>query len=363
MRGPASVLAAIVAAGGIAACGSSNGSSSDSGGGGPKIALLLPESKTTRYEKQDKPLFEQKVKDLCPDCQVLYSNAEQDPAKQQQQAEAAITDGAKVLVLDAVDVKSAAAIAQHAKQQGVKVVSYGRLVADAPLDYYVSIDPYDVGVQQGEALMSALKAKGVSNPRIVMINGAPTDSNAKPYKDGALSVFKKQGATVVKTYDTPDWSPDKAQTETQQAVTALGKTGFDAVYVANDGMATGTVAALKSANIDPSTKPVTGQDAEVDGVQRLLTGDQLMTVYQPIPKIAATAAELAVPLAQGKTPSASLTPDKVDNGAQKVPSALLKTLVITKNNIKSTVVADGFVTTKQICTAAYKKACQASGLQ
>jgi D-xylose transport system substrate-binding protein len=357
-------LAALIAAAGIAACGSSSdSSSSSSGGSGAKIALLLPESKTTRYEKQDKPLFEQKVKDLCPDCEVLYSNAEQDPAKQQQQAEAAITDGAKVLVLDAVDVKSAAAIAQRAKQQGVKVVSYGRLVADAPLDYYVSIDPFDVGVQQGEALMSALKKKGVSNPRIIMINGAPTDSNAKPYKDGALSVFKKQGATVVKTYDTPDWSPDKAQTEAQQAVTALGKTGFDAVYVANDGMATGAVAALKSANIDPSSKPVTGQDAEVTGVQRLLTCDQLMTVYQPIPKIAATAAELAVPLAQGKTPPSDLTPSKVDNGAQKVPSALLKTLVITKNNIKGTVVADGFLTTKQICTGAYKKACQASDLE
>jgi D-xylose transport system substrate-binding protein len=362
MRGPASVLAAIVAAGGIAACGSSNGSSSDSGGGGPKIALLLPESKTTRYEKQDKPLFEQKVKDLCPDCQVLYSNAEQDPAKQQQQAEAAITDGAKVLVLDAVDVKSAAAIAQHAKQQGVKVVSYGRLVADAPLDYYVSIDPYDVGVQQGEALMSALKAKGVSNPRIVMINGAPTDSNAKPYKDGALSVFKKQGATVVKTYDTPDWSPDKAQTETQQAVTALGKTGFDAVYVANDGMATGTVAALKSANIDPSTKPVTGQDAEVDGVQRLLTGDQLMTVYQPIPKIAATAAELAVPLAQGKTPP-DIAKDTVNNGSKDVPSVLLDTIAVTKDNVKDTVIKDGFVTPSQVCTGQYAKACADAGIK
>ena len=152
-----------------------------------------------------------------------------------------------------------------------------------------------------------------------MINGAPTDSNAKPYKDGALNIYKQQGATIVKSYDTPDWSPDKAQQEMEQTVTSLGKTGFDGVYVANDGMATGAVAALKGAGVDPGTQSVTGQDAELTGVQRILVGKQLVTVYQPIKKIAETSAELAVPLAQGKTPPANLTPDKVNNGSKEVP--------------------------------------------
>jgi D-xylose transport system substrate-binding protein len=170
---------------------------------------------------------------------VIYSNATQDAAKQQQQAEAAITQGAKVLVLDAVDVQSAGAIVTRAKQANIPVISYGRLVADAPLDYYVSIDPYKVGQQQATVLLDALKKDGKANPRIIMINGSPTDSNAGPYKKGAHSVFDKAGVKVVKEYDTPDWSPDKAQQEMEQAITAAGAQGFDAVYVANDGMATG----------------------------------------------------------------------------------------------------------------------------
>ena len=160
---------------------------------GGKIALLLPENKTARYENQDKPFFEAKVKELCPNCEVIYSNATQDAAKQQQQAEAAITQGAKVLVLDAVDVASAGAIVNRAKQQKIPVLSYGRLVANAPLDYYVSIDPYKVGQQQAQEQLKALEAAGKKNPRIVMINGSPTDSNSAPYKKGAEEVYKKAG--------------------------------------------------------------------------------------------------------------------------------------------------------------------------
>jgi D-xylose transport system substrate-binding protein len=330
------------------------------GGGSGKIALLLPESKTTRYEQQDRPNFERKVKELCSNCQVLYSNADQDASKQQQQAEAAITNGAKVLVVDAVDVKSAGAIVQRAKQSKIAVISYGRLVANADLDYYVSIDPFKVGVQQGKALLAALRAHGKSSPSIVMINGSPTDSNAGPYKKGAHSVLDP-AAKVLKEYDTPDWSPDKAQQEMEQAITAVGADKIDGVYVANDGMAGGVIAAMKSAKIDPSTRPVTGQDAEVAAIQRILAGEQLMDVYQPIKQIAETSATLAVALATGKTPP-DVAKEKVNNGAKDVPAALLDTIVITKDNIKDTVIADGFVTPKQVCTAAYKQACEAAGI-
>jgi D-xylose transport system substrate-binding protein len=345
---------------GAAACGGGGG---DNGGGsknGGKIALLLPESKTTRYEQQDRPNFVRRVKELCADCEVIYSNANQDPAKQQQQAEAAITDGAKVLVLDAVDVKSAASIVARAKQSKIPVISYGRLVSNADLDYYVSIDPFKVGQQQGQALLKALGTP--SGKSVVMINGSPTDSNAAPYKKGAHSVIDPAGVKVVKEFDTPDWSPDKAQQQMDQTISALGADGFDAVYVANDGMAGGAIAALKAAKIDPAEKFVTGQDAEVAGLQRILAGEQLMTVYQPIKKIAATSAELAVPLANGKTPPA-IAKAKVDNGHEQVPSALLDTVAITKDNIASTVVKDGFVTVDQICSGKYKAACAEAGLQ
>jgi D-xylose transport system substrate-binding protein len=367
-RSAAALLAASVAL--VAAgCGSSNDnksstsstSSSSAAGKAAKIALLLPENKTARYEAQDKPRFIARVKQLCPSCEVIYENANQDAAKQQQQAEAALTRGAKALVLDAVDVASAGSIVTRAKQANVPVISYGRLVANAPLDYYVSIDPYKVGQQQAQVLLDAMKKQGKPTPRLIMINGSPTDSNAPPYKKGARSVFDKAGAKVVKSYDTPDWSPDKAQSEMEQAITSAGKNGFDAVYVANDGMAGGVIAAMKAAGVDPKKVLVTGQDAEATGVQRILSGDQLMTVYQPIPKLAATSADLAVPLAQGKKPPA-ITTGKTDNGSTQVPSVLLPTIAITKNNINDTVIKDGFLKPSDICTGEYAKDCQAAGI-
>src|SRR3954467_7594902 len=155
---------------GVAACGDDNNDSSSSStgssgaasttaksGGAKKVALLLPESKTTRYEAQDRPLFTAKLKQECPDCQLIYSNADQDAAKQQQQAEAAITQGANVLVLDPVDGAAAGAIVNRAKQSKIPVISYDRLILNAPVDYYISFDNAKVGKLQGDALTKALK--------------------------------------------------------------------------------------------------------------------------------------------------------------------------------------------------------------
>ena len=361
-------LAVVVAAVVLLIAGCSTTKDSGEGGGGGQsgdkvIALLLPETKTTRYEAQDRPNFERRVKELCPDCKVIYSNADQDPAKQQDQAESAITNGAKVIVISAVDVKSASSIAARAKQSQVGMISYGRLISDADLDYYVSIDPFKVGQQQGESLLKALKDKGKTKPSVVMINGAPTDSNAGPYKKGAHSILDPAGVKIVKEYDTPDWSPDKAQQEMEQAITAVGNDGFDGVYVANDGMASGAIAALKGAKIDPASRPVTGQDAELAAVQRILIGEQLMTVYQPIKKIAETSAELAVDMVNGKSAeAAAIATSKVDNGKEQVPSVLLDTIAVTKDNIKDTVVAEGFLKADQICSGPAAAACAEAGL-
>jgi D-xylose transport system substrate-binding protein len=359
------LVATLALMAGLAACGDDddNGGGGGGDGGDAKVALLLPETKTTRYEEQDRPNFERRVKELCEGCEVIYANANQDPAKQQQQAEAAITQGAKVIVISAVDVASAGAIVQRAKQSDVQVIAYGRLIPDADIDYYVSIDPFRVGQQQGKALIRALDEKGASNPNVVMINGAPTDSNSKPYKDGATQELENGGAKIVKSFDTPDWSPDKAQQEMESAITDLGRDGFDGVYVANDGMAGGAIAALKGANIDPADRPVTGQDAELAAIQRILVGEQLMTVYQPLIDIAESSAELAVPIAQGEDPPADLAKDKVDNGAKQVPSVLLDTIEITKDNIADTVVKDGFLDVSEICTGPYAKACPEAGLE
>jgi D-xylose transport system substrate-binding protein len=340
--------------------GSSGGGGGDGGGGGGSIALLLPESKTARYESQDRPNFEKKVKELCSDCDIIYSNVDQDAAKQQQQAEAAITKGAKVLVLDPVDAASAGAIVNRAKQSDIPVISYDRLITDADIDYYISFDNAKVGKLQGDALVKKLKDDGKSGS-IVMINGAPTDNNAKLFKEGAHSVIDSSGFKVAKEYDTPDWSPDKAQQEMEQAITAIGKGGFVGVYAANDGTAGGAIAAMKGNGVDPTKIPTTGQDAELAAIQRILAGEQYMTVYKAIKPEAEQAAELAVALAKGETPPK--TTDKVNNGSKDVPSFILNPVSVTVDNINDTVVKDGFWSVDEICTGKYAAACKKAGIQ
>ncbi|HEV7680473.1 MAG TPA: sugar ABC transporter substrate-binding protein [Candidatus Dormibacteraeota bacterium] len=355
----------------LAACGSSNNNSTGSSGAATsapagKIALLLPETKTTRYEAADKPYFLAQLQSLGYDTsQVLYSNANQDASLQQNQADAAITNGAKVLVLDPVDSASAASIANKAKTAGIPVISYDRLITgSAGVNYYISFDNQKVGQLQAQALIAALTAAGKTAPHIVMINGSPTDNNAKLFKGGAHSVFDplvSQGKLFIdKEYDTPDWSPDQAQNEMQQALTALGGK-VDGVYCANDGTAGGAVAAMKAANVNP-WPPVTGQDAEVAGIQRIIAGQQYMTVYKAIKPEAAAAATMAYDLATGKTVPSNLASAKVNNGAMDVPSQLLTPVAVTKSNVKDTVIKDGFHTAAEICTAAYASACTALGI-
>jgi D-xylose transport system substrate-binding protein len=372
-----SLLAAIALVVVVGACGSDdNGSTSTSsgtaastgaattGGGGTsgKIALLLPESKTARYESQDRPLFEAKMKELCPDCEIVYSNADQDASKQQNQAEAAITEGVKVMVLDPVDSASAAAIVNRAKQSDIPVISYDRLITGAPVDYYISFDNVKVGKLQGEALSQKLADDGNPKGPIVKINGAPTDNNAKLFKQGSNDVFAQKGVDIAKQYDTPDWSPDKAQTEMEQAITAVGKNKIKGVYAANDGTAGGAIAAMKSAGMDPKQIPVTGQDAELAAIQRILAGEQFMTVYKAIKPEAETAAQLAFDLLQGKQPTGDVVNGQTDNGQGQIPSVLLQPVAVTKDNVKDTIVKDGFWTADQICTGQYKQACADAGI-
>src|SRR3954454_24861946 len=369
-RSALAVLAALALGAGAAACGGDDSGSSssgekaaggDKGGGGGTIALLLPETKTTRYEEQDKPRFEAKVKALCPSCKIIYQNANQDAARQQQQAEAAITNGAKVLVLDAVDAKAATATVNRAKQSNIPVIAYDRLISGAPIDYYVSFDNVRVGKIQAQALLDKLGSP--SGKSIVMLNGSPTDPSSGDYKKGAHEVLDASGVKIAREYDTPDWSPDKAQQETEQAITAIGKDKIAGVYSANDGMAGGAIAAMKSPGMDPKAVPTTGQDSEVAAIQRILTGEQYMTIYLAIKKQAESAAQLAVDLIQGKQPDSSLVNAKVNNGAADIPSVMLDPTPVMKDNIKDTIIADDFHSASDICTGDFAKACADAGIQ
>ena len=326
--------------------------------------LPVAGTQTARYETQDKPLFEAKVDELCPDCEIFYQNADQDPAKQQQQVEAAVTEGVDVLVLDPVDSLAAAGMVTRAQQADIPVISYDRLILDADLAAYAEFNSPEVGKQQGTALADKLKEDGNPTGPIVQINGDPKDNNAKLFKEGATAVFEQEGIEVAEEYDTPDWLPENAQQEMDQAITALGKDGFHGVLAANDGTAGGAIAALKAAGLDPKTIPVTGQDAELAGIQRVIDGEQYMTVYKPIKPLADNAATLAVAVVNGEDPAESdVINGTEDNGTEDVPTAITDTIPVFADNVKDTIIADDYWSVDEICTQEYAQACKDAGIQ
>jgi D-xylose transport system substrate-binding protein len=348
-----------------------SGMAADKPAAGGAIALLLPESQTARYEAADKPFFEAKFKELCPGVEIVYSNANQVAADQQQQAEAAIAKGVKVLVLDPVDGDAAGAIVKTAKAKSISVISYDRLIkGGSSPDYYVSFDNEGVGKLQAQALLEKLTSAGVAKPRITMINGSPTDNNATLFKQGAHSVFDGK-VTVVKEDAAANWKPEEAQQLMEQFIAAIKKDGFDGAYQANDGTSGGAIAAMKAAGIDPKSKPTVGQDAELAAIQRILAGEQFATIYKRIQPEAEKTAELACALLKGTKPADGVVNGKVNNGTADVPSVLLVPVAVSlagggvTQSVADTVVKDQFYgkdTVAQICKG-YEQACAAANIK
>ncbi|NEY33077.1 substrate-binding domain-containing protein [Streptomyces sp. PRKS01-65] len=369
MRRAAVAVAAGAMAVSLAACGSAkeSGDKKDSAsasagtkkGDAIKVGLLLPENKTARYEKFDRPLIEKKIKELTNNkAEIQYNNARQDASLQAQQVDTMITNKVDVLILDAVDAKAVKNSVQKAVDNGIKVVAYDRL-AEGPISAYTSFDNVAVGRTQGEALLKALGDKA-KDGQIVMMNGSATDPNAGQFKEGAHSVLDGK-VKIGKEYDTKEWSPDNANANMEAAISAIGKDKIVGVYSANDGMAGGIITALKAAGI--ADIPVTGQDAELAGVQRIVAGEQYMSVYKPYAPEAEAAAEMAVALAKGESLDA-IAKEKVSSASAKdVPSVLVPVVSLTKDNIKDTVLKDGIYTVDEICTGKYKAACDKLGLK
>ncbi|GAB2886323.1 substrate-binding domain-containing protein [Nocardioides pacificus] len=353
-RFAALAVAALVGTAGLSACGANDSTSGDDGeegSGGKTIALLLPESQTTRYEAFDKPLFEAKVAELCDDCEVIYFNADQDKDKQAQQVDSAITQEADVIVLDPADGEAAASSVRDAQDADIPVIAYDRFIDGA--DYYMSFDNETVGKMQAEALVEAVGDKG----GILMLNGSPTDPNAAQFKAGAHSVLDESGVQILAEYDNPDWSPENAQKFTTDQLTKLGADKVAGVYAANDGQAGGVVAALTGAGVaEDALPPITGQDAELAAIQRIVAGQQSMTIYKPIPVEAEKAAEVAVALVNGE--DVGETTDY-----EGVASFIFDPIAVTQDNVNDTIIADGFYSVEDICTADYAEACKAAGLQ
>ncbi|MCZ0210807.1 sugar ABC transporter substrate-binding protein [Streptomyces achromogenes] len=327
------------------------------------VGLLLPEKANTRYDKFDYPIIKRKVAELTQNKgKVEYANAEASAARQAEQLRNMIDAKADVILLDAVDAHAIAGEVQKAKDAGIPVIAYDRL-AEGPIDAYVSFDNELVGEVQGRTLLEALGGTANVSDKIVMMNGSPTDPNAKQFKQGALSELNGK-VTIADSYDTTDWKPENAEANMAKAIAKLGKAGIDGVYSANDGMAGGVIKALKAAGVT-SLPPVTGQDADLDAVQRVVAGEQYMSVYKSYPDEAEAAAQMAVMRVQGKDIQFdALTRDRVDSPTAKdIPARLLQVSALTKRTIKDTVIADGIYSAGDICTAKYRTACAAIGLK
>ncbi|MBB5785498.1 substrate-binding domain-containing protein [Jiangella mangrovi] len=355
IRRAAVLTIAALAAGTLAACGANEesgggGDGETTGGGAATIALLLPESATARYEAFDKPLFEAKIQDLCSDCEVVYFNADQDEAQQAEQVDSAISQNVDVMVLDPVNGQSAASLVADAQAADIPVIAYDRFIEGA--DYYTSFDNEKVGELQGQALVDAVGGPG----DILMLNGSPDDPNAAQFKSGAHSVIDASDLTVLAEYDNPDWSPDNAQAFTTDQLDTIDPATLAGVYAANDGQAGGVIAALTGAGLAADAlPPVTGQDAELAAIQRIVAGEQYMTIYKPIKGEAEGAAQMAISIVNGEDVA-----DTTD--FQGVPSLILDPIVVTQDNVGDTVVADEFWSVDEICTADYADACAAAGL-
>ncbi|MCQ4083714.1 substrate-binding domain-containing protein [Streptomyces sp. RB6PN25] len=358
----ATALTAVSMAGGLAACGTGHGtagaSASAAGRGGFAIGLLLPDTHTARWARSDKPLIERKIRQLCGDCSVDYANASADVATQQQQMDSMIANGVRVVILDPVDYEALRSSVVKAHDAHVPVVSYDRL-AEGPISAYSSYDSVQIGRIQGQALLTALSHKG-HDAQIVMVNGDPTDPNTLALQKGALSVLKGK-VRIGRSYYATGWIPQNAFSEMSAAIAELGPGGIDGVYSANDGLASGIVAAFRAQGVQ-AVPPVTGQDADLAAVQRIVAGRQYVTVYKSFTAEADAAAEMAVALGRGESIGA-IAKDTVSNDTSKQIPAVLGALVpVTVGTIKQTLVKSGVYTIGQICTPQFQPACRKAGL-
>jgi D-xylose transport system substrate-binding protein len=348
----------------LTSCGAGGGNTAVSPKKGDDITLglLLPDRDTSRFDRFDYPLIKKEVATLTHGKgKVSYANAGASEKRQSQQFRQMVADKVDVILVDAVDAKAIEPDVQEAKDAGIPVIAYDRL-AQGPIDAYVSHDNELVGEVQGRAVVEALGDKAATS-KIVMMNGSPADPNTALFKRGALDELDGK-VVIAKQYDTREWLPSVAKANMKAAIASIGLNDIAAVYSANDDMAGAVIEELKEAG---ATKipPVTGQDASLAAVQRVVSGEQYMTVYKSFLLEATNAAQIAVYKIQGRDLEFdALIRDKVDSPTLKdIPSLLVPVVALTKDNIRQTVIKDDVYTAKQICTAEYAADCAAIGLK
>lgn len=338
--------------------GDDSGDTATAGDG--SIWVLLPDSASSaRWETDDRRFFEQAFDEAGVEYNIV--NAEGDAQQQISQAEQAIASGASVILFVNLDSGSGAAIIDLARSADVAVIDYDRLTIEGPgADVYVSFDNVEVGRTMASVLEPAIDDLGVETPRVVMLNGGPTDNNATLFREGYAETVEPRVEAgdweLVADESVPEWDNAEALTIFEQILVDAGN-DVNAVFAANDGLANSVIAARKNAGLDPF--PVSGQDATVGGIQNILAGDQTMTVYKPIAAEAAAAAEAAIALLNGEDVAALADGQTINNGSADLPFIALEPVAVTADNVADTVIADGFRTWEEICVGDFEEFCPA----
>lgn len=314
----------------------------------PLIGLSMDSLKEERW-LGDRDRFVQRARELGADVEYLAANS--DDNRQIKDVEALITKGVDSLVIIPHDGAACAKAVELAHQAGIPVLAYDRLITGCDLDLYMTFDNLKVGEMQAKYLADEF-ARRPGKKRLVRLYGSKTDNNAFLYKEGQDKIIQPlidRGEVEVVHEDwVQDWRPENAKKVANAAITkaaaAPGTLPFDAILASNDGTAGGAIQALMEEGLAGKIL-VTGQDAEKAACQRIVAGSQSMTIYKPLQELASKAAEAAVKLAQGRPVIAR---DELDNGKVKVPSIFLEVVAVTRDNLRETVIADGFLTEEEV---------------
>jgi len=345
----------------LAACGGSDDDGGGSGGGGGggeaaagMIGVILPDTTSSpRWESADRPQLEAAFE--AAGVEYTIDNANGDAQRMQTIAQQMITSGVTVLAIVNLDSASGAAIQQQAKSQGVQTIDYDRLTLGGAADYYISYDNAQVGALQGQGLADCL---GDTTANIAYLNGSPDDNNATLFSQGAHSVLDEVSTyTAVAEQAVPKWEPGPAATIFEQMYTQAGG-DIQGVYAANDTLANAAIGTLKR---NGQKIPVTGQDAAVEGLQNILSGDQCMTVWKPADGEAKALSDTAIALLNGDEPETTGTV-RDDEGDRDVASILLDPISVTQENLADAI-SKGAQSAADVCTGDYAALCASAGIE
>ncbi|WP_439663740.1 sugar ABC transporter substrate-binding protein [Lentzea sp. HUAS TT2] len=342
----------------LSACGDAGQGSPTLPTRGPKpiVGVILPDRTTSaRWEEQDRPLLTQAFN--YADIEPFMENAEGNEAKFAQIADEMIRRKVKVMMITPLSAAGGLAVQKKAKAAGIPVIDYDRVTLGGQAEYHVGFDSVNVGQLQADGLLSCLGEKPGAN--IIEIEGAPTDHNATLFTQGQKSrlapKYDSGALKLVKSQPVDNWDNELGGQLFEQILTE-NQNKVDGVVAANDGLAGAVIAVLKKKNI---RVPVTGQDATVDGLRAVLSGDQCVTVYKPVRDEAEAAARLAIAVARGDLEGA----DDLATGNLRDPvsrrdmkSVLLGATLIKKDTVR-TLVTEGIVKPAELCAGALAQAC------